>query len=41
MPIRLKARQRMERKLLTKRGQDLDRRRGQTIEPVFGPMKET
>ncbi len=33
------ARQRMERKLLTKRGRDLYRLRGQTVEPVFGQMK--
>ena len=41
MPIHLTARQRMERKLLTKRGRDLYRRRGQTVEPVFGQMKGT
>ena len=41
MPKDLTPRQRMERKLLTNRGQDLYRRRGQTIEPVFGQMKET
>jgi hypothetical protein len=34
MPIHLTARQRMERKLLTKRGRDLYRRRGQTVEPA-------
>ncbi|MCP5978851.1 transposase, partial [Klebsiella pneumoniae] len=32
---------RMERKLLTKRGRALYRLRGQTVEPVFGQMKET
>lgn len=41
MPTHLTARQRMERKLLTKRGRVLYRRRGQTVEPVFGQMKET
>jgi septal ring factor EnvC (AmiA/AmiB activator) len=41
MPSDLTPRQRMERKLLTKRGRDLYRRRGQTVEPVFGQMKET
>ena len=41
MPRHLSPRQRMERKLLTKRGRDLYRRRGQTVEPVFGQMKET
>ncbi len=30
----------MERKLLTKRGRALYRLRGQTVEPVFGQMKE-
>jgi transposase len=41
MPSDLTPCQRMERKLLTKRGRDLYRRRGQTVEPVFGQMKET
>jgi transposase len=41
MPIHLTARQRMERKLLTTRGRALYRRRGQTVEPVFGQMKAT
>ena len=41
MPIHLTARQRMERKLLTKRGRALYRLRGQTVEPVFGQMKQT
>jgi hypothetical protein len=40
MPSHLTPRQRMQRKLLTKRGRDLYRRRGQTIEPVFGQLKE-
>lgn len=39
-PANLSARERMERKLLTKRGRDLYRLRGQTVEPVFGQMKE-
>jgi len=30
----------MERKLLTKRGQALYRMRGQTVEPVFGQIKD-
>ena len=33
-------RERMERKLLTTRGQALYRMRGQTVEPVFGQIKE-
>lgn len=39
-PANLTARERMERKLLTKRGRTLYRLRGQTVEPVFGQMKE-
>lgn len=39
MPGNLSARERMERKLLTRRGRDLYRLRGQTVEPVFGQMK--
>ncbi|MCP3885908.1 MAG: IS1182 family transposase [Propionibacteriaceae bacterium] len=39
-PANMDARERMERKLLTKRGRDLYRLRGQTVEPVFGQMKE-
>jgi hypothetical protein len=30
----------MERKLLTKRGQKLYKKRGQTVEPVFGQIKD-
>lgn len=41
MPSTLTARERMDRKLLTKRGRGLYRLRGQTVEPVFGQMKET
>jgi transposase len=41
MPSDLSPRQRMERKLMTKRGRDLYALRGQTVEPVFGQMKET
>lgn len=41
MPKDTSPRDRMERKLLTKRGRDLYRLRGQTVEPVFGQMKET
>lgn len=40
MPGNLSARERMDRKLLTKRGRALYRLRGQTVEPVFGQMKE-
>ncbi|MFD0389564.1 transposase [Tistrella bauzanensis] len=39
-PRTLSARERMDRKLLTKRGRGLYRLRGQTVEPVFGQMKE-
>jgi len=41
MPKDTSPRDRMERKLLTKRGRALYRLRGQTVEPVFGQMKET
>ena len=41
MPKDISARDRMERKLLTKRGRALYSLRGQTVEPVFGQMKET
>jgi transposase len=40
MPKGMSARDRMERRLLTKRGRTLYRLRGQTVEPVFGQMKE-
>lgn len=40
IPTDLSARERMERALLTKRGQALYARRGQTVEPVFGQIKE-
>lgn len=40
MPGNVSARERMERKLLTKRGRALYRLRGQTVEPVFGQMKQ-
>jgi Transposase DDE domain len=40
MPKGMSARDRMERRLLTKRGRELYRLRGQTVEPVFGQMKE-
>jgi len=39
-PKNMTARQRMDRKLATKRGRALYRLRGQTVEPVFGQMKE-
>ncbi len=39
IPKAATARQRMERKLLTKRGKAAYRQRGTTIEPVFGQMK--
>ena len=40
IPKEISSRDRMERKLLTKRGRALYRLRGQTVEPVFGQMKE-
>ena len=40
MPKGMSARERMERRLLTKRGRALYRLRGQTVEPVFGHVKE-
>ncbi|MBF0260780.1 MAG: transposase [Magnetococcales bacterium] len=40
-PKGLSARERRERKLLTKRGKGLYRKHGQTMEPVFGQMKGT
>jgi len=40
IPANMSARERMERKLLTQRGRALYRLRGQTVEPVFGQMKE-
>ena len=39
IPKHLSARERMERKLLTKRGRALYRLRSQTIEPIFGQIK--
>ena len=39
IPKRLSRRDRMERKLLTKRGRRLYKKRGQTVEPVFGQIK--
>ncbi|MBF0560629.1 MAG: transposase [Alphaproteobacteria bacterium] len=38
-PKNMTARERMDRKLATKRGRKLYRLRGQTVEPVFGQMK--
>ena len=38
-PTGLTARDRMERTLLTKRGRRLYKKRGQTVEPVFGQIK--
>jgi transposase len=40
IPRGLTARERMERKLLTKRGRELYKLRGQTVEPVFGQIKD-
>jgi hypothetical protein len=40
-PKGLTARDRMERTLLTKRGRRLYKKRGQTVEPVFGQIKST
>ena len=38
IPNGMSARERMERKLLTKRGREAYKQRGSTIEPVFGQM---
>lgn len=40
MPKGMTARERMERKLRTKRGRDIYRQRGAAVEPVFGQMKD-
>ena len=40
MPKEMTARERMERKLRTKRGRSLYRQRGSSVEPVFGQMKD-
>lgn len=40
IPKALSARGRMERKLRTKRGREIYRRRGAMVEPVFGQMKD-
>jgi transposase len=40
IPKGLSLRQRMERKLLTKRGRELYKKRGQTVEAVFGQIKD-
>lgn len=40
IPKNLTLRQRMERKLLTKRGRKLYKKRGQTVEAVFGQIKD-
>ena len=40
IPRNLSARDRMERKLLTKRGRRLYKIRGKTVEPVFGQIKD-
>jgi hypothetical protein len=40
IPKGLSERELMERKLLTKRGQALYKKRGQTVEPVFGQIKD-
>ena len=40
IPTAATPRQRMERKLLTRRAQALYRRRAQTVEPVFGQIKD-
>ena len=40
MPKGMTARERMERKLRTKRGRALYHQRGAAVEPVFGQMKE-
>jgi hypothetical protein len=40
IPKSLSARQRLERKLRTKRGRAIYRQRGSAVEPVFGQMKD-
>ena len=40
IPRGLNWRERMERKLLTRRGRELYRKRGMTVEPVFGQVKD-
>jgi Transposase DDE domain len=40
MPKSMTARERMDRKLRTKRGRSLYRQRGAAVEPVFGQMKD-
>lgn len=40
IPRGMSSRERMERKLLTRRGRELYRKRGMTVEPVFGQVKE-
>ena len=40
IPEKLDIRDRMERKLLTKRGRKLYQKRSQTVEPVFGQIKD-
>jgi len=40
MPKNISARERMDRKLRTKRGRAIYRQRGQTVEPVFGHVKD-
>lgn len=40
IPKNLTAKQRMERKLLTRKGKKMYRNRGSTVEPVFGHIKE-
>jgi transposase len=41
IPKDLTLRQRMERKLLTKRGRELYKKRSRTVEPVFGQIKDS
>jgi len=40
MPKSMTARERMDRKLRTRRGRALYRQRGASVEPVFGQMKD-
>ena len=40
IPSGLSFRERMERKLLTRRGRELYKKRGKTVEPVFGQVKD-
>ncbi len=40
IPKDISARERMERKLMTKRGRAMYKKRSRTVEPVFGQIKD-